>query len=144
MTIWNNLAVTVCLLLTFIGLSACNSYDDSPEKRKEAARQYLQFTSVNTIVEGGILEFAANIPVEQRAAGVEKVRAAIRQKTIEKIAIDALVKVFTTDELKALTDFYGSDVGRSAVNKFGAYSAEVMPNIRKEIRRAAVSGRDKK
>ncbi|MFC1664247.1 DUF2059 domain-containing protein [Pseudomonadota bacterium] len=127
-------------ILTLIGLSACNQ-SDSPEQRIEAARQYLRVTSVNTIVDGGIAEYAGSLPMDQRASAVEKLRSAIRPDSVEKIAIDALVKTFTTEELNALTEFYGSDVGKRAVNKFGAYSAEVMPNIRKEIQRAAASGR---
>ena len=31
----------------------------------------------------------------------------------------AMVKTFTADELKALADFYGSEVGRSAMAKMG-------------------------
>ena len=134
------LVVHICFILTLSSLSAC-SQSNSPEQRIEAARQYLQVTSVSTIVDGGIAEYVGNLPMDQRASAVEKLRTAIQPDSVEKIAINALVKTFTTEELNALTEFYGSDVGKRAVNKFGAYSAEVMPNIRKEIQRAAASGR---
>jgi len=49
---------------------------------------------------------------------------------------DAMVKHFTTDELKALADFYGSPVGKSAMQKFGAYMADVMPAIQAEMQKA--------
>src|ERR1043166_1665056 len=39
-------------------------------------------------------------------------------------------------ELKALADFSGSAVGKSAMQKFPAYMAELMPTLEREIRRA--------
>jgi hypothetical protein len=55
---------------------------------------------------------------------------------LTKAMTDAMVKHFTTDELKALADFYGSPVGKSAMQKFGAYMAEVMPAIQSEVLKA--------
>jgi hypothetical protein len=49
---------------------------------------------------------------------------------------DAMVKHFTTEELKALADFYGSPVGKSAMQKFGAYMADLMPTMQAEIMKA--------
>jgi hypothetical protein len=48
-----------------------------------------------------------------------------------------MVKHFTTDELKAPADFYGSPVGKSAMQKFGAYMADLMPVMQAEITKAA-------
>ena len=50
---------------------------------------------------------------------------------------DAMVKNFTTEELKALADFYGSPVGKSAMQKFGAYMADIMSLVQAEIIKAA-------
>jgi hypothetical protein len=47
-----------------------------------------------------------------------------------------MVRHFTVRELNALTDFYGSPEGRSAMKKFGAYMADVMPAIQQEMARA--------
>ena len=47
-----------------------------------------------------------------------------------------IVLGFTTDELKALADFYGSPVGKSAMQKFGAYMADVMPAMQAEMLKA--------
>ena len=51
---------------------------------------------------------------------------------LSKAMIDAMVKNFTTEELKALADFYGSPVGKSAMQKFGAYMADIMPVVQAE------------
>lgn len=50
--------------------------------------------------------------------------------------LEGLVKYFTTDELKALADFYGSPVGKSAMQKFPSYMAALMPTLERETRRA--------
>jgi hypothetical protein len=55
---------------------------------------------------------------------------------LTKAMMDAVVKNFTTDELKALADFYGSPVGKSAMQKFGTYMADIMPAIQAEIIKA--------
>ena len=48
----------------------------------------------------------------------------------------AMIKTFTADELKALADFYGSDVGKSAMAKMGTYMSEVMPATMNEVQSA--------
>ena len=55
---------------------------------------------------------------------------------VEKAMKKSLIKHFTADELKALADFYGSPVGKSAMKKFGAYMADVMPAIQTEMMKA--------
>jgi len=50
-----------------------------------------------------------------------------------------MIKVYTTDELNALADFYGSKLGRSATAKTAAYIAEIMPTIQKKILEASQS-----
>jgi hypothetical protein len=55
---------------------------------------------------------------------------------ITKAMTDAMVKHFMSEELKALADFYGSPVGKSAMQKFGAYMSDLMPTIQAEMMKA--------
>jgi hypothetical protein len=55
---------------------------------------------------------------------------------VTKATYDAMVKFFNADELKALADFYGSPVGKSAMRKFPDYMAEVMPTLQDELEKA--------
>lgn len=55
---------------------------------------------------------------------------------LNNLMIDLMVKHFTADELKALADFYGSEIGKGAMNKFGVYMADAMPIIQSEILKA--------
>jgi hypothetical protein len=44
-----------------------------------------------------------------------------------------MVRIFTTDELKVLADFYGSPGGKSTMQKFGTYMADILPVMQAEI-----------
>jgi hypothetical protein len=44
-----------------------------------------------------------------------------------------MAKHFTVAENKALAYFYGSQVGRSAMNKFGAYMADIISVLQQEM-----------
>jgi len=63
-------------------------------------------------------------------------KATVRADVLERIARESMVKTFTTDELNALANFYGSQHGASAMKKFGVYMGQVMPAIQQEIQRA--------
>jgi len=44
-----------------------------------------------------------------------------------------MVKMFTTEELNALADFYGSTAGQSAMKKMPEYFAEIFPFLRQML-----------
>ena len=58
---------------------------------------------------------AANIPADQREQFKKLMTTQVDIAASSKAMIDAMVKNFTTKELKALADFYGSPVGKSAM-----------------------------
>jgi hypothetical protein len=80
---------------------------------------------------------AANLPPDQREQFKRVMNTQLDIAASTKAMTDATVKHFTTDELKALADFYGSPVGKSAMQKFGAYMADVMPTMEAEILKAS-------
>ena len=82
-------------------------------------------------------KMAANIPADQRDKFKKLMTTEVDVAALTKAMTDAMVKNFTTDELKALADFYGSPVGKSAMQKFGTYMADVMPVMQAEIMKAA-------
>ncbi len=57
-------------------------------------------------------------------------------KSLEQSLKGLMVKHFTADEIKALTDFYKSPAGSSVMKKFGKYSADTVPLIQREIVKA--------
>src|SRR5439155_15142702 len=82
-------------------------------------------------------KMAANLPPDQRDQFKRVMTTQLDLAALTKASMDAMVKNFTTNELKALSDFYGSPIGKSAMQKVGAYMADIMPAVQAEIMKAA-------
>jgi len=112
------------------------SATDTPETRRREAERYLQVSPPKALFEDMADKMAANLPPERREQFKHLLTADLDIAALTKAMTDAMVKHFTTEELKALADFYGSPVGKSAMQKFGAYMADVMPAIQAEMQKA--------
>jgi len=127
----------IAVLLTFtLTISVALAATDTPETRRKEAERYLQATPPKAMFEDMADKMAANLPPDQREAFKQMMTTQLDINALTKAMLDSMVKHFTTEELKALADFYGSPVGKSAMQKFGAYMAEVMPTIQAEIMKA--------
>jgi hypothetical protein len=109
---------------------------DTPETRRHEAERYLQVTPPKALFEDMADKMAANLPPDQRDQFKKLMTSQLDIAALTKAMIDSMVKNFTTDELKALANFYGSPVGKSAMQKFGAYMADIMPVMEAEIMKA--------
>jgi len=109
---------------------------DTPENRRHEADRYLQATPPKQMFADMAEKMSMNMPPEDRQKFKETLTSALDVDALTKAMTDAMVKHFTVQELKALADFYGSPVGKSAMGKFGAYMAEVMPTIQAEMIKA--------
>lgn len=127
----------VTLVLIVCALSPVFSAADTPETRRKEAERYLQVSPPKALFEDMADKMAANIPADQREQFKKVMTTQVDIGALSKAMIDAMVKNFTTEELKALADFYGSPVGKSAMQKFGAYMADIMPVVQAEILKAA-------
>ena len=84
---------------------------DTPESRRHEAERYLQAVPPKTMFEDMADKMAANLPADQRDQFKRMITSDLDIPALSKAMTDAMVKHFTTDELKALADFYGSPVG---------------------------------
>ena len=125
------------LVLTVCVWSPVFSAPDTPETRRKEAERYLQVSPPKALFEDMADKMAANIPADQRDQFKKLMTTEVDISALSKAMIDSMVKNFTTEELKALADFYGSPVGKSAMQKFGAYMADIMPVVQAEIMKAA-------
>ena len=132
-----NQKLVVLLVLTICAWSPVFSAPDTPETRRKEAERYLQVSPPKALFEDMADKMAANIPADQREQFKKIMTTQIDIAALSKAMTDAMVKNFTTEELKALADFYGSPVGKSAMQKFGAYMADIMPVVQAEIMKAA-------
>jgi hypothetical protein len=129
--------VLVLLALTFCASSSVFSAPDTPETRRKEAERYLQVSPPKALFEDMADKMATTLPADQRDQFKKLMTTQIDIAALSKAMTDAMVKNFTTEELKALADFYGSPVGKSAMQKFGAYMADIMPVVQAEIMKAA-------
>src|SRR5713101_9801127 len=113
------------------------SAPDTPETRRREAERYLQVSPPKALFEDMADKMAANLPPDQREQFKKVMTTQVDIAALSKAMTDAMVKNFTTEELKALADFYGSPVGKSAMQKFGAYMADIMPAVQAEIIKAS-------
>jgi hypothetical protein len=114
--------------------AACTSFAaDSPELRLAAANRYLAVVPMSRLLDQSFSELAKQVPLEKRPQFLSHMKASVRADVLERVSRDAMVKVFTADELNALADFYGSEHGASAMKKFGVYMGIIMPEVQREI-----------
>ena len=110
---------------------------DTPETRRREAERYLRATPPKAMFADLAEKAAMNVPPADRDRFKQTLTSSLDIEALTKVMTDAMVKHFTTDELKALADFYGSPVGKSAMSKFGTvHMAEVMPTIQAEMVKA--------
>ena len=129
--------LVILLVLTLSVWSPVLGAPDTPETRRKEAERYLQVSPPKALFEDMADKMAANMPADQRDQFKKLMTTQVDIAALSKAMIDAMVKNFTTEELKALADFYGSPVGKSAMQKFGAYMADIMPVVQAEIMKAA-------
>ena len=129
-------AFILTVLILFISCDYAFSAPDTPETRRHEAERYLQTTPPKALFEDMADKMAANLPPDQRDQFKKLMTSQLDIAALTKAMIDSMVKHFTTEELKALADFYGSPVGKSAMQKFGAYMADIMPTMEAEIMKA--------
>src|SRR3954447_13408709 len=127
----------VLLVLTLFAWSPVFSAADTPETRRREAERYLQVSPPKALFEDMADKMAANLPADQREQFKRVMTTQLDIAALTKAMLDAMVKTFTTDELKALADFYGSPVEKSAMQKFGTYMADIMPVLQAEIIKAS-------
>src|SRR5438270_11355410 len=127
---------TLTILILFISCGFAFSAPDTPETRRHEAERYLQATPPKALFEDMAEKMAANLPPDQREQFQKLMTSQLDIAALTKAMIDSMVKHFTTEELKALADFYGSPVGKSAMQKFGAYMADIMPAVQAEMQKA--------
>ncbi len=130
------LQVFVLVVLTFCACSSVYCATDTPETRRREADRYLQAVPPKALFEDMADKMATNLPADQRQQFKQMMTKDLDIAALSKAMTDAMVKHFTSEELKALADFYGSPVGKSAMQKFGAYMADLMPIIQAEIMKA--------
>ena len=122
------------LVLGFFLFSVQNiSAEDSKEARTQAAERYLAVVPISQLLDDTFREMSKSLPEALREGFVAQMRIVVRADVLEAATRASLVRHFTVDELNAMAEFYSSPHGASAMRKFGAYMADVMPAVQEEM-----------
>ena len=122
------------LVLGFFLFSVQNIFaNDTKEARIQAAERYLAAIPISQLLEDTFREMSKSLPEAIREGFIAQMRIVVRADILEAATRASLVRHFTVDELNAMTEFYSSPHGASAMRKFGAYMADVMPAVQEEV-----------
>jgi hypothetical protein len=130
------LLVLVLACLALVMQSRAAWAQDDVEDRIAAARRYMSVVPMAKLVNDSIIEISRRLPDGVRTAFIAQMTKVVRVDVLEQMTLHAMVKIFSLEELNALADFYGSKAGKSAMEKFGVYMAEIMPPLQRELERA--------
>ncbi|MEJ1337044.1 MAG: DUF2059 domain-containing protein [Candidatus Sedimenticola sp. (ex Thyasira tokunagai)] len=125
------------VLILILLMNSAFIYAGEYEDKIAAAKRYASATPMKDMIADSANKMAVQLPQEQRQNFILLLTQTVDIEVLEKTALDAMVKTFTLEELNAIADFYGSQVGKSVMSKFGTYMSLIMPSIIKEMQRAS-------
>ncbi|MBR0774767.1 DUF2059 domain-containing protein [Bradyrhizobium diazoefficiens] len=131
-----SVAILLVALFVFLTTLPALALEDTPANRAQQADIYLRAVPPQSMMKDVAIKVAATMPESQRAAFLDILTKNLDINALSALIRAALIKNFTADELKALADFYGSQVGQSAMAKMGNYMADVQPGLITEVRKA--------
>lgn len=91
--------------------SASALAQDITATREAAADRYLRAVPMSKMLDGTLTEMSKQLPTEQRVQFMGDMKKIVRADYLERLCRQSMIKTFTTDELNALADFYGSKQG---------------------------------
>jgi ATP-dependent DNA ligase len=135
------LRIASAILLLAVGSAALAEPElatpgELQQARVEAARRYLAVvTPLSMMEEVSLMTFRGLPPVEMHELAKAFI-VELRMDVVETAMVDALARNFSVAEIDALTEFYSSQHGRSAMAKMSDYMADLMPALQPEMQRA--------
>ena len=133
--------VVILAAILFAAVHAPASAQDTPAARTVAAERYADLMEVDKATGDAIQDYAQRVRPDRREAFVQHMARTVDQKKIRAAAVDAMVQVFTLEELNAAVAFWSSPAGRSMSAKLPKYQATFVPGMVAELDRAVASFR---
>jgi hypothetical protein len=110
--------------------------EDTPENRAAQADNYLRVVPAQSLMNDMAEKIAVTLPENQRPIFITLMTKNLDMNAVANLMRAAMIKNFTADELKAIADFYGSPIGKSAMTKYGNYMADAMGPMKVELAKA--------
>jgi hypothetical protein len=133
------------VLLLLVIASACSeakqgqptqSSPDTPENRTVLAKRYLIIAPPGELLHSAADIAVKSFPEPDRKIFLDVMHSKALEDAIYRFILDKMVNKFTLKELQALVMYYGSPEGKSAQEKLGSLTMEVMPQLQHEVKKA--------
>ncbi|MEQ8287713.1 DUF2059 domain-containing protein [Thalassospira sp.] len=129
--------VLILAFLAMVVLSNTAFAQDMSEARLEAAERYAKVFDLPKMMNQTVAQIALNVPENKRQEFIQFMSDALDIQMLEGLIVTSMTEHFTTNELNALADFYGSPEGISIVEKMPVYMASTMPKIQSVVLQTA-------
>ena len=106
---------------------------DTFGNRVAAAQVYLEVFPIKSMIDDSIIESSRNISEGDRAKFIQFMQKSLNIRSLEQVMVANFARHFTVQEIQALVNFYGSEIGVSIMKKMGPYMADVMPSVQREV-----------
>jgi hypothetical protein len=132
---------SLLILFSAMTFASGDTSGDTAETRQLAAERYMQVADLAKLMGDITDQMARTLPEDKRDQFKLLMKKHVRIDVLRDVMMASMVKNFTTRELNALANFYGSPEGRSAMAKTGSYMADMVPPMQAEMRRAVEESR---
>ncbi len=106
---------------------------DNEQNRMAAAKEYLKIDQPQELLQEMTAGVAGHLPQQFHKPFETVISSQALKDAVYQVALKALVKDFSTNEIKAMTAFYSTPEGRIILRKERAYKAEVFSGINTEL-----------
>lgn len=107
-----------------------------PAKRLELAKKMHEIWPIRTRMESALESVAEGFPEDKRPEIKAAMRKSVQFDQLEEASINAMAETFTEEELEAMIEFYGSEVGRSISAKTENYEFALRPIMMQMVDKA--------
>ena len=121
------------LLCGALALPLSAAVDDTPENRAKEAEKFFAAASPKDLLMEMAAAIATSVPDGEKQKFKEMLVKYVDHDAFAKKVKDVMARHFSAPELAALTEFYSTEVGKSAMKKMSGYTAELMPLVQTEI-----------
>ncbi len=129
------LRLILTLLLVTLPSLAGAAADDPPDlaDRIKYATLFHDARPLRPIIDRQIDTYTKQVAESEREDFLRHVQLRIDYDALEDTSIQAMARLYTVAELKAMTAYYGSPEGKTAEAKNDAYAAKIGPDIGKAL-----------
>lgn len=111
------------------------------KKKIDLAKKMHQINPTSIQIDSAVEYAAKSLPDADRKPFVAAMKSVLNYNAVERISTDAMVDVFTLEELQSMVDYYSKPEAKSAVDKFPKWAEKVQPEIARMIDKAMMQVR---